>query len=916
MAMMAVKVVLEKLGSLLAEEAQFLGGVGNGVAELRDDLESMRSFLQDAEARSESDKGVKTWVKQVRDVAYNTEDILEEFLLRLSPPQGSGFFHFLHKGYHHLRQLRARHRLAVQIEEVKRKVKAISERRNAFSFKRIEEATTSTATTTLQTWNDPRLASLFLDDTDVVGIENPKSLLISWLVNGEQNLTAVSVVGMGGVGKTTLVKKVYDSQAVKKSFDRHAWITVSQSFTTAELLRATLKGFLEEKQEPIPEGLDTMGEIQLINKLRDYLQQKRYVVVFDDVWNRDAWESVKFALPDCCCGSRIIFTTRIGDVAAAIETAGHVYHLQALPEEEAWTLFCKKAFQGESNGICPKELGEMSYRILNKCGGLPLAIVTIGSLLSKKNKHLLEWKKVHDSLSAEVISNSNFETLKRILLLSYIDLPYHLKCCFLYLSVFPEDYLIKRMKLIRLWVVERFVEEKPGLTAEEVAEDYLNELVSRNMIQVVKKDYFNRVTTCRVHDIMREIIQLKSRDESFAMILMNNRRMSMEEKVRRMSIHGSREEELPSGMRLTSLRSLLVFVSTSSSMSLGKTFFKGFKLLGVLELERAPLYEFPPELTEMIHLRYLSLRWTMINKLPESIGKLKKLEILDLKHCLGTCISSLPNGISKLKNLCQLRGYGYYLESSTTLARTYGMNLPGKIGELTNLQKLGNVDVNGNGDMLREVGKLTQLRRLGILELTQENGMELCSSLEKLKHLTALYMVSISTSEPLHLNSLSSCPEFLQRLYLKSSLLTLPKWIAPLQYLAKLVLQYSNLHDDPLKSLQGLPNLVVLELREAFAGEELCCNIGGYPRLQKLSLHQLSQLKCVRVEQGAMPGLLQLNIVACEKLEAVPMGIEHLRNLCYLVVWRMPRGFYQTIKRSDGEDFWKVQHIETIDAVW
>ncbi|KAL7196792.1 hypothetical protein ACSBR1_036742 [Camellia fascicularis] len=190
--------------------------------------------------------------KQVRDVAYNTDDILEEFLLRLSPPQGSGFFHFLHKGYHHLCQLRARHRLAVQIEEVKRKVKAISERCNAFSFRRIEEATTSTATTTLQTWNDPRLASFFLDDADVVGIENPKSLLISWLVNEEQNLTVVSVVGMGGIGKTTLVKKVYDSQAVKYYFDHHACITVSQSFTAAELLRATLKDFLEETKEPIP----------------------------------------------------------------------------------------------------------------------------------------------------------------------------------------------------------------------------------------------------------------------------------------------------------------------------------------------------------------------------------------------------------------------------------------------------------------------------------------------------------------------------------------------------------------------------------------------------------------------------------------------------------------------------------------
>ncbi|THG01125.1 hypothetical protein TEA_025901 [Camellia sinensis var. sinensis] len=482
-------------------------------------------------------------------------------------------------------------------------------------------------------------------------------------------------------------------------------------------------------------------------------------------------------------------------------------------------------------------------------------------------------------------------------------------------NVFPEDYLIKRIKIIRLWVVERFVEEKPGLTAEEDVEDYLNELVSRSMIQVVQKDNFNRVRTCCVHDIMREIIQLKSRDISFAMILLNDRRMSTDEKIRRMSIHANCKEELPSDMRFTSLRSLLVFVSTRSSMSLGKTFFKGFKLLGVLELELAPLYEFPPELTEMIHLRYLSLRSTMLRKLPESIGKLKKLEILDLKHCLMTCISSLPNGILKLKHLCQLRAYGYCFESSTMFASTYGMNLPGKIGELTNLQKLGNVEVNDNGDMLRELGKLTQLRRLGILKLTQENGMELCS-LEKLKHLTALYMVSISTTEPLHLNSLSSGPRFLQRLYLKYSLPTLPKWIASLQYLAKLVLQHSNLNDDPLKSLHGLPNLVVLELREAFVGEELCCNIGGYPRLKKLSLQQLSQLKCLRVEQGAMPGLRGLDIAACEKLEMVPLGIKHLRNLQRLMVWFMPWRFYQTIARPHGEDFWKVQHIQTIEAIY
>ncbi|XP_058183893.1 disease resistance protein RPM1-like [Rhododendron vialii] len=907
MAMIAVEVVVEKLATLLAEEAQFLGGVRRGVSELRDDLESMRSFLQDAESRTETEKGVETWVKQVRDAAHDTEDILDEFSFRLSLPSRPGrpngnFVLSLQRFFHCIRHLRTRHRLAGQIEDVKMKIKDISNRRNAFSFRRIEDATSSSST--LNTWHDLRRASLFIDEADVVGIENPKRVLISWLLEGEKNLTAISVVGTGGVGKTTLVKKAYDCQVVKKYFDCRAWITVSNSFTAAELLRSALKDMLEETKERIPEGFDTMGELQVVNKLKEYLQEKRYVVVFDDVWSTNAWELMKFALPDCCSGSRIVFTTRKSDIAASIEIFSHVYRLQPLPEEEAWKLFCMKAFRRENKGVCPKELESMSRSILKKCGGLPLAIVAIGSLLSKKDKHVLEWTRVHDSLYSEMKSNSSLESLERILLLSYQDLPYHLKCCFLYLSIFPEDYLIKRMKIIRLWVVERFVEEKRGLTMEEAAEEYLHELVSRSMIQVVQIDYYNRVSTCRVHDVMREIIQLKSRNESFVLIL-NDKRMSLDEKIRRMAIHDSCEE-LPLDMRFPSLRSLLVFVP---SMLLGKTFFKGFRLLGLLELDGTRLFEFPPELSEMILLRYLSLRRTMIRELPESIGKLKNLEILDLKF---TPISTLPHGILKLKHLFQLRGYSHRFPK-THFPTTHGISLPVGIGGLIKLQKLGNVDVNGNGDMVREFGKLTELRRLGISKLKRENGMDLCYALEKLKHLSVLYIVSIGMTEPLlHLDSLSTPPRFIQRLYLKCRLPNLPKWIASLSYLAKLVLQYSNLNDDPLKALQGLPNLVVLELRDAYAGEELCCYDGGYPRLKKLGLLMLRQLKSVRMEQGTMPELRVLDIAACEKLETVPLGIQHLRNLQDLTVWNMPDEFHQKIERPHGEDCWRVQNVANI----
>lgn len=907
MAMIAVQVVLEKLASFVAEETRFLGGVRGGIVELQDDLYSMKSFLQDADERSESDQGLRAWVKQVRDVAYDAEDILEEFMLRFapSPGTGSGFTHYLRNSYRSIRKLRARHRLAVQLQSIKTRVRAISERRNAFSLNRIDMPSTSSAT--VEKWHAPRLAALYLDEADVVGIENPKHQLVSWLVEGEEKLSSISVVGMGGLGKTTLVKKVYDSHPIRRSFDAHSWVTVSKSFASTELLRVALQGFLVTANEPVPDNMQSMTDLQLIDFLRNYLQRRRYVIVLDDVWNVYAWETIRYAFPDCNCGSRIIFTTRLSNFAESIENTSHVYELQALPENEAWTLFCMKAFRGEHKAVCPPELEEMSRNILRKCEGLPLAIVAIGGLLSKKKNEGLEWKKVHDCLATELKSNNDLESLRRILQLSYDDLPYYLKQCYLYLSVFPEDYLIKRTKLIRLWIVERFVEEKPGFTMEEVAEEYLNELVNRSLIQVVEMNYFNRVKTCRVHDLMRDIIQMKSREESFVMIA-NGTRIGRNEKVRRLSIHEN-SEEVQSDMRFPYLWSLLSF-SSHHSFEHG---FRNYKLLRVLNLDRAPLYSFLPELVELIHLRYLSLRWTVISELPESIRKLKYLEILDLKK---TFVSSLPAGITQLTCLCQLRNYRHSFQSSLFFPDTHGMRVPSGIGRLTSLQKLGSVEVNEDYELVRELGKLTSLRRLGILKLREEQGMDLCYTLDRLKHLTALYLVSLNKTESLQFDSLSSPPKYLQRLNLKGSLPALPGWIASLQYISKLVLQYSNLKSDPLKALQKLPSLVVLELRQAYAGEELCCDPSGFSKLKKLGLHELERLRRIRIAEGSMPGLERLDITACTVLETVPDGIENLKNIEDLVLWSMPSTFIKTIKRYRGEDFWRVQHITTITRIY
>ncbi|KAL7218016.1 hypothetical protein ACSBR2_011281 [Camellia fascicularis] len=184
--------------------------------------------------------------------------------------------------------------------------------------------------------------------------------------------------------------------------------------------------------------------------------------------------------------SRVVLTTRNADLASfsSKEYHGDVYNLQPLPPKESWTLFCRKTFMENS---CPSHLEGLSRAILNRCEGLPLAIVTISGLLSTKDKsNVDEWDKIYRSLGSELQGNDKLLSMKKILSLSYIDLPYYLKFCFLYLSVYPEDYLIEHSRLIRLWVAEGFVEMKAGMTIEEVAEGYLNELINRSLVQVAE----------------------------------------------------------------------------------------------------------------------------------------------------------------------------------------------------------------------------------------------------------------------------------------------------------------------------------------------------------------------------------------------------------------------------------------------
>ncbi|XP_072151431.1 disease resistance protein RPM1-like [Setaria viridis] len=247
-----------------------------------------------------------------------------------------------------------------------------------------------------------------------------------------------------------------------------------------------------------------MNYRSLVEALQGILSKKRYLVLLDDVWDAEAWFDIRSAFIDNGTRSRIIITTRSQDVANLAKS--RIILLKPLPEKEAWCLFCNTTFREDADGECPRHLEHWALKILDKCGGLPLAIVSVGNLLALKEKSEFAWKNIHDSLVWVESTDHGMGQVSSILNLSIDDLPYHLKRCFLYCSIYPEDFFVKRKILIRMWIAEGFVEEKNHATMEDVADDYLNELVQRSLLQVVMKNEFGRAKRFQIHDLIRELI--------------------------------------------------------------------------------------------------------------------------------------------------------------------------------------------------------------------------------------------------------------------------------------------------------------------------------------------------------------------------------------------------------------------------
>ncbi|KAK1273404.1 Disease resistance protein RPM1 [Acorus gramineus] len=885
MAEAIVGLVILKLGSALVtefskslllfskEEASLLLALRSDMEEIKSEMEMIQAFIRHADMTMAGDERTAVWVAQVREIAYYIEDIIDDFTYSVGEQKSFGFWKSVAKPLQVSMNFKG---IAMQLQNIKIRIKGTSERRIRYDIKGLEEG--SSSKDVIERSID--ISPFHKEDDDIVGLKSKKEQLINWLKDDRAKHMEISVCGMGGVGKTTLVAKVYKSEQIVQHFQWRAWVTVSKSYNKNDILRSIIKELFHEKKEMIPQGIDGMNTKELAENLHGCLVDQRYLIVLDDVWDVSLWSEIKDVFNTS--KRRIMFTTRNSEIATSLASSSdRVFNLKPLQDDEARKLFCNIAFRGDRGGICPTELECPAKEIINKCDGLPLAIVTLGGLLRTKHS-AMEWNDTLKSLNWMLTNSPQLEKMSNILMLSFHDLPHYLKNCFLYCSAFPEDYRIKRKRIIRLWVAEGFIEERDGMTMEEIAEQYLNQLILKNMLFDDERNVWGRLKLCKMHDIVREVAISISKKQKFCMTLEEQpttgvRRISVAE------VNDTIQEELG---KMSRLRSLLVFATNFFNIKTSL----GFKLLRVLDLQDALIDSIPDEVGDLFNLRFLGLSNTKVKVLPKRLKRLQNLQTLDLAY---SNVEKIPNGVTKLPNLRHV-----FLPKHVWVSK-----------ELQTLQ-----GISSSNEVVRQVGDLTQLRSFAIVDVRESEGTKLCASIKKMKFLHHLQIQATDT--PLILETLDPPPPLLQRLYLGGRLQgTLPRWFKSLTNLKMLYLKSSGLNEDPLLSLKSLPNLVEITLDNAYDGEELCFQADGFPSLKELWLVELSHLNQITIEEGAMQSLKEFNLVSCKELKTLPQDIERLTTLQELNLWEMAEELLERMRGGQAVDRQKISHIPIVKHV-
>nr|XP_027117915.1 putative late blight resistance protein homolog R1A-10 [Coffea arabica] len=683
----------------------------------------------------------------------------------------------------------------------------------------------------------------------VVGFDAVLKKIVDRLAEPLLGREVLAIVGMGGIGKTTLARQMFDHPDTDFQFHCRAWVRVSQVYQ----LRNLLLDLLRSVTKPSDNVHEKTNE-DLAQDLYQSLKGRKYLVVMDDVWSNEAWDCIQMCLPDDNNGSRVVVTSRFMELATYVSPKSLPHCMSLLDTKQSWELLEKLVFGLES---CPLELVDLGKQIARKCHGLPLAIVVIAGTLSRTVMTSDCWKDVAASVSSVVFTNP--EQCLDILALSYNYLPQQLKACFLYMGAFPEDYEIEVRKLFRLWIAEGFLEASSSSNLEDVAEAYLEDLIGRSLVLVGKRNVVGKIKSCRLHDLLRELCLREAQKENIMTVIkQEDQSFPAKDNQRHLILHLNSDADVHLAPPYRSLQSFLCF--TLGSGFVPDIFFSYliFQSLRVLDMFFLQFDSFPAQIVNLEYLTYLALNVTY--KLPTALARLKNLQTLVINGPWPIRDDGdLPTLIVRYWSMPNLRHLHTTMVAFLSYITDAASNIYRKPLPLGYLKTLSTVQfLCCRRDAF---ANMPYLAELGLCETKEDYYRDRsCECLKDLAYLHQLEALNCSFYKEIREARTIS-------------------WDAFPSNLRKLTLSASNLPWEDMTNVAKLPNLEVLKLKNyAFRGSTWKLTDEVFRCLKQLLIEKTDIVQW-EAEDDHFPCLQFLILRSCEFLAELPYVLGEIPTL-------------------------------------
>ncbi|GAB2296710.1 hypothetical protein Dimus_030818 [Dionaea muscipula] len=862
----AIQFLLDNLRQIVVYNAKLFMNVKDEVEGLIEDLEMLKAFIEDSSEKSREYKVVQTLVTKIRTLTFEAEDAIDIFVMEASVPKTQKWIRKVFHGISHASKIRE---VAEKVQAIRGKVKEIYQNpiygypalqgRDPAGRRRMERRVPT------------------VEKDNVVGFDEATTKLIGWLTGEAEDLQVFSIIGMAGLGKTTLANKIYYDPRVSDAFSTLAWIYMSQTYTCKDLFLSLLKSV-----DQVTSNMFRMNEDMLAEEVGRVLTWK-YLIVVDDVWGKEDWDSIKRVFPNCKNGSRILLTSRNKPVAVHANPRWPVYVLDFLTHDQSFELLQNRVFGGE----CPQESQELipvGKEIAVQCNGLPLALVVIAGML-QNDISTGWWETVAKSVNAFLVRNE--KELMEVLALSYYYLPPHLKACFLYFGVFPENYEIPVWILYRLLIAEGFVQKIGNVCLEEMAKEHLEDLVARSLVMVEQRSFNGRIKTCRIHDMLRDLCLKKATDESFLLEIRvpgpgagttsssSHETSSSAVSIidRRICIHSGVLSYISSKPSAPYVRSFLCFAKDQVNLPRQLVGYipEEFKLLRVFHIRPISSPRFPSEILQLVHLTYVAFSGDF-KSIPSDVSKLWNLQTLIVETTSRTI--DVKADIWKMAQFRHLHTnaasqlLGLVAKEKSESIQTLSTIAPescteGVLCQTPCIKKLG----------IR--GKLATL-----LERSKEGGPPLFDNLTKLQLLVTLKLLNDVFPDP---------PD-------EFKLQSLPHWSKFPPNLKRLTLASTFLEWEHMSLLGMLPKLEELKLKDnAFTGECWSVRDGGFKKLKALQIWK-TDLVLWEAKVEHFPILQHIVLKECIGLGKIPSSLGDVETLRTIKLHRTSRSAVESAR--------------------